>query len=283
MNKKQRHIGFTLIEMLVVVGIVALLSVLVIPNTAKMLDSYRFTAAHNLIKTALAQAQAHAAKTQKYAGIRFQFDSDGWQKGTQYLVLIENQNDFVDSFNIPHHTPDRYVAVPNAKPSALPTGICVISGQVDIIDSDPLNDDIENDYLDDDVSDDPLFCLNGASTFSIIFSPSGQLVVKAVEVQSRHQNDNIFGSEVAASTQPPTTLLSYDKHWDYILMADTTDNSLWCDKESSTTGLYIVEKSVLQDIPADSRYSSLLKRYISNDSVERILINIYTGTIIENE
>ena len=86
MNTKQRHIGFTLTEMLVVVGIVALLSVLVIPNTAKMIGSYRFTAAQNLIKTALAQAQAHAAKTQKYAGIRFQQTS----KGQQYLILVES-------------------------------------------------------------------------------------------------------------------------------------------------------------------------------------------------
>ena len=61
------------------------------------------SSAKNLIKSALAQAQAYAATHQKYAGIRFQvagdfqviggkvsFHYNAWKAGKQYLVLIES-------------------------------------------------------------------------------------------------------------------------------------------------------------------------------------------------
>ena len=120
MTTSPRHSAFTLIEILVVVGIVAILLALVAPNLGSMVQSQRMASAANLIKTALAQAQAHAAKNQKYTGVRFQYkynyfvDSGTWEMDRQYLVLIE------------HNNSNTYNAILNAKPIPLPTGIGVI-------------------------------------------------------------------------------------------------------------------------------------------------------------
>jgi len=263
MAGKRWTIGFTLVEMLVVVAIVGLLTALTVPNVPGMVRSHKMSAARNLIKSALGQAQAHAAKYQKYAGVRFQFDRDGWEKGQQYLVLIENNPHPVEGAN-------KFTAAPNAKPVALPAGIGLISSEVD---SFTLSE--RNAYLDDDNSDGYLRCLNGATTFSIVFSPTGQMVSTDVRVGARPDdltapNDPIFGNLTANS------MLYRDNYGGYMPLKTSAD---WCDFELSALGLYVYVTAAMREVGAGERYSAFIGRHGSKQ-VERILINTYMGTII---
>lgn len=264
MKRRRFEAGFTLIEMLVVVSIIAIMISLTVPAINSMVQSQRQTSAKNLIRSALAQAQAYAVKERKYAGLRFQFDADGWETGKQYIVLIEK---------VPGVYTNEYRAVENVKPTALPEGMGFISGAVDLW---PFNE--RNDYLDDDETSTygwP-FTLNGATTFSIIFSPSGQLVTKEVEIHERNINDTTFGTESDASLQPPIVLLSFDIYWD-INTEDYSIGSPWCQSEDSATSFYIFEKSKMADVPAEERYT----QYLS--SIRPEFISIYTGKLIEEE
>jgi len=268
MAGKRWTIGFTLVEMLVVVAIVGLLTALTVPNVPGMIRSHKMSAARNLIKSALGQAQAHAAKYQKYAGVRFQFDRDGWEKGQQYLVLIEKHPDPSNA--------NGFVAVPNAKPVALPAGTAVISLEVD---NPPIFLGANyNQYLDDSyvgllpglgVID--LSNIMGATTFSIIFSPTGQMVVKDVRIHERDANDSIFRSG---------GLLSYDEHYCPLIGNMTGNHAPWCGAESSALGLYVYVTAAMREVGAGERYSALISRHGSSEQVERILINTYMGTII---
>jgi len=270
MAGKRWTIGFTLVEMLVVVAIVGLLTALTVPNVPGMVRSHKMSAARNLIKSALGQAQAHAAKYQKYAGVRFQFDRDGWEKGQQYLVLIEHAPTYTSPTGTIYSDSQRFVAVANAKPVALSSGIAAISLEVDSFPPPP-SSPLRDAYLDDDNSDGYLYCLNGATTFSIIFSPTGQMVVKDVRIHERDANDSIFRSG---------GLLSYDEHFCPLIGKSTLDHAPWCWAESSALGLYVYVTAAMREVGAGERYSAFIGRHGSSEQVERILINTYMGTII---
>ncbi|MBN1844737.1 MAG: prepilin-type N-terminal cleavage/methylation domain-containing protein, partial [Sedimentisphaerales bacterium] len=113
--------AFTLVEMLVVILIVAIMISLIVPASNAFVYSYKASSAQNLVRSALAQAQAYAAKERRYAGIRFQYDAEGWEHGRQYLILIE-RTPAVDN--------EQYQAVPNVTPVSLPAGMGALSGVV---------------------------------------------------------------------------------------------------------------------------------------------------------
>jgi len=275
MNGKKQQYGFTLIEMLVVVAIVAAMAALVLPNTMGIIRSHRAAATKNLIKNALAQAKAHAAVTQKYAGVRFQFTKDKWQDNRQYLVLIENEPGLVPGAGgIPdHHSHDRFVAIRNAKAAALPVGIGVISqtaGQSVF--------GIPDNYSE--------FGVMGETTFSIIFSPTGQLVCKQVYLRPRDSVDDV----VDVNGDPIDTIVNLDNKVNEgvgLLYHDVYEIALpeWRREEFSTLGLYIFDADKLMSIDGLNMGidDKAVQRAEYIQSLEPILINIYTGTIIKEE
>ncbi len=266
MNKKKQQSGFTLIEMLVVVAIIAVLAALSLPNTMGIIRSHRSAATKNLIRNALAQAQAHAAVTQKYAGVRFQFTKDQWQNNRQYLVLIEN-----DSTGGNY---ERFVAIRNAKAAALPVGMGVISMAA------PRK--TGGTEIPDNLTE---FSVMGETTFSIIFSPTGQLVSKDVLLRPKDDFD--------------ATGLPFPSDDAIVNIQSEVDNGLgllYCDDdsiiitpcrwgESSALGLYIFDADKLMSIDGLSMTPSARaeERAIYIQSLETILINIYTGTIIKED
>ena len=175
-----------------VVAIIALVLAVGMPNVPGMLRSNKMSSAKNLIKTALAQAQSYAASHSKYAGIRFQKSANG----KTYLVLIEHDPVF-DYNTSPDGTrdiksvknPRRFVAIPGAKPKALPAGIGVLDGNS--LSRYAMLADYDAgllDYAKATVLPTGYNCIENYQTFSIVFSPTGQLVTKDVSVYPRYDS-----------------------------------------------------------------------------------------------
>ncbi len=267
MTNKPKKSGFSLIELMIVMGIIAVMGTIAMVSAPSMIRSQKMSSAQNLINAALAQAQAYAAKEQKYAGVRFQPGLND----TQYLIIVEKE-DFNSTI---------YTAIPNSKPAALPGGIGVISSEINGVALDTFPK--KNDYLDDDqtnnqdgdASNDLRFCLNGARVFTIIFSPSGNLVTKPVTVLSRDiTTDKIFNTD--ANVTAGNALFHYDTY-----PPDPAVPASWCIPESSTAGLYIYEINEMDDVDSGLRYSEYLADHVANQGIEQVTINIYTGGIID--
>ena len=233
----------------------AVLMALVLPNTMGIIRSHRATATKNLIKNALAQAQAHAAVTQKYAGVRFQFTKDQWQNNRQYLVLIENET-----------TGSDFVAIRNAKAAALPVGMGVISQTASLSGAIPDNLDIDS--------------VMEETTFSIIFSPTGQLVTKDVYLRPK---DDVDEDGILIDS-----IVNLDGNVDDgigLLYCDDWMGGNWRHTEPSALGLYIFDADKLMSIDGLNmgELQKDVERAIYIQSLEPILINIYTGTIIKED
>lgn len=259
MKRNFHNYAFTIVEMLLVISIVVMMLLVVTPAVPGMIRSHKMASAINQVRSALSLAQAYAAQHQKYAGIRFQQTNDG----RQYLVMIVKDG----------YRASRYVAIPNAKPSPLSSGIGLISAEVD----NPQSGGTRDNYLDNNAGVGDLECIEGARTFSIVFSPTGQLVVKYVEVQPE-RGHKIFGTQLATTrdtTDGFYRLLSHDY--------DQDTSAPWCAGELSTTGLYIYEQNEMDEVDPSLRYSEYIGQHGASDSVEQILINIYTGGIIDRD
>jgi hypothetical protein len=136
-----------------------------------------------MISAALASARAIAAKEQRYAGVRFQRDLSG----SQYMVFIV-QDPKIMAYG--------FRAIEGVKPIKLPDSIIVmdltivtnrneqnpVNPQQEIRIDDPLlllNDAQRNSLINDPNE------LSDTTTFSIIFSPSGKLVIHGIRVRNR--------------------------------------------------------------------------------------------------
>ncbi|MHC4704252.1 MAG: prepilin-type N-terminal cleavage/methylation domain-containing protein, partial [Planctomycetota bacterium] len=96
MRAKSRQSGFTLTEMMVVVGTIAVLAVVAVPAVRSFLHSFESQSGTKaMIQAALGSARAIAAKEQHYAGIRFQkaYDPEGPLKASQYMVFVVQDPD----------------------------------------------------------------------------------------------------------------------------------------------------------------------------------------------
>ena len=256
MKTGYKQSGRTLVEMTVVIAAVVLLGSFGLPAVRTFLDSFETgTGAKPVISAALASARAIAAKEQRYAGIRFQkaYHPDGPLKASQYMVFIVHDFDktgLVSGFR----------AVEGLEPIKLPDSVGVmdltlIGADVDI--------------------DEPLE-LNNATAFSIIFSPSGKLVIHDVRVRNRDGDyrplnlndsmDDIFNS--------PENITTFNTG----MFVQDDYPSLGLVQEPSRRGFIIYDRLEFKRASDRGRpFSDYLAKLVP----EMIYINPYTGIMIE--
>lgn len=246
MRTKSRQSGLTLIEMTVVVATIALLATLGLPAVRVLLDSFESqSGAKSMISAALSTARAIAAKEQHYAGVRFQQDL---LRESQYMIFIIHDPALVDSsgYNVPL---SGFRALEGSEPIRLPDQVDVTDRMVGALPDDSVVSG--SDAIDDDLE------IVDMTTFSVIFSPAGKLIVRNVQVLRRNDADMIFNDPLVKP-----------------MFEDDYDNTTFpFQQESSRNSFTIYDGIQFDKLNAQGRFNYL-------NSLELVYVNLYTGTMI---
>jgi hypothetical protein len=263
-------------EMVLVVATIALLVSLGLPAVRMLLHSFESdSGAKSMISAALSGARAIAAREQRYAGVRFQQDA----AGHQYMIFI------VHDFDKTGLNPG-FRAVEGLKPVKLPENTNVMDLRVrtnhgasaaaaaslldepltvrDLDDANPANlgPDGKNVYLRD------------ASTFSIVFSPAGKLVVRPVRVRNRdgiYQPDNTVAGKTSLDDVFNSPGNIRNSGVGMFIQDDYAELGLGA--EQSQNKLVICDRAQFDKMDAQQKFDYLAR-------LEPIYVNPYTGTMI---
>lgn len=167
----RKRSGLTLIEMTLVIATIALLVGFALPAVRALVHSFQSEGGtRTMIGAALSSARAMAVKNQRYVGVRFQkryTSGDPLERlldAPQYMIFVMHEE-------------------PN-KMGNLTAGFRVIEGLEPIKLPDTMGVmDLSQIASDADVVE--LFAVCDATTFSIVFSPSGKLIVHDVRARNR--------------------------------------------------------------------------------------------------
>lgn len=283
---KRKQFGLTLTEMIIVIAGVVLFAVLGVPAIRTLFDSLVTSGGtRNMISAGLATARAIAAKEQRYAGIRFQkaYHPDGPLEADQYMIFIVQDPKLGTYF---------FRAVDGVEPIKLPkeTGIMDFTIVVARKQGNPADPHVKeqlDDPLQSDVFKDNLLNSNApisdTTTFSIIFSPAGKLVVHGVRVRNRdgYQDtpsntgyvsmDDIFNKKLAVDQE--IAMFYQDDYFD----SYNDDGELGFGPEASRSRFIIYERAKLKE--ARNR-GAAWSDYLSILAGQEIFINAYTGRMI---
>ncbi len=240
MKVKARQSGLTLMEMTVVIAVMALLAVFGLPAIRALVNSFESEGgAKAMISASLASGRAIAAKEHHYAGIRFQKAYDpndpDLLNAPQYMVFIIHDFDRTNLAN-------GFRAVEGIKPIKLPDNV----GVMEVVNGDGEIDDVPSGEFTD------------KTTFSVVFSPSGKLVIHEVRAMKHSSKDDIFNTRTNVENGIG------------MFVQDKTD-----DIEPSRRSFIIYNKSEFNKVDENRRWSDYLKY------LELIYINPYTGTMIK--
>lgn len=186
-RKREVRAGFTLVELVIVFAIIAILVALAVPSLSGLTRVSSEGAIRTTMRSLFASARMRAAATQRYVGIRFQQARDG----RQYAVMLEQVQ---PGEHFPGGCPRYYqnctfltfTAAGGSEPIPLPRGVEVARGDLETWKprgaggTAPAQPDMG-------FVEDP----NGvpgvipATTFTVVFSPSGQIVRRQVHVTQR--------------------------------------------------------------------------------------------------
>ena len=267
MRTRSKQSGLTLPEIAVVIATIALLVGFGLPAIRALVTSFETqSGATTLISTALASARAIAAKEQRYAGVRFQQDS----AGNQYMIfIVYEEPSKMGNLTI------GFRAVKGFKPIKLPETVGVMDLKYNPALLSPAGDGI----IDDDIELNNANVLMDTMTFSIVFSPSGKLVIRDVRVRNRdgiNQPDNgnanrislddVFNSDVNISNYGVGMFIQ-DDYPASGLGAELSRNSF----------VIIYEKDKFEQARG---MGSAWSAYLAQRALDRMYINPYTGTMI---
>jgi hypothetical protein len=262
--------------MVVVIAIIAMLVGLGVPAGRAFLNSFETeSGTRSVISAALASARAVAAREQKYAGIRFQkaYDPAGPLKAPQYMIFIVHDPSLVGTYGY------GFRAVEGLKPIKLPDSVGVMDFTivVDRNEPNPVNPHIQqrlDDPLLSDNEKDNLINegheLTDTTAFSIIFSPSGKLVIHGIRVWNRNNQDDVFNLQVNVEVAK-TAIFILDNYFEDMIP------NLGLGPEPSRSSFVIYDRAKFKEAYEKGQAWS---GYLVRLAPDAIYINPYTGTII---
>ncbi len=274
--------GLTLIEMTLVIATIVLLAGFGLPAVRALVKSFESqSGARSMIGAALGSARAMAVRNQRYTGVRFQKmcrskdPSDplsGLMDAPQYMIFIVHEEP-KDMGGLAIG----FRAVEGLEPVKLPESIGVM--------------DISRIASDGDI--DEAHELNDALTFSIIFSPSGKLLVREVRVRNRDgyvlpsnesgsskvSLDQVFNSAVNITTYGRGMFLQDDYSVRNPSPGNVVDYGLG--EEMSRTGFVVYDRQRFADsFGRKVAWSGYLSK-LSGDEV--VYVSPHTGTLVLSE
>jgi len=284
-NEQQTKPGLTLTEMTVVIVTVVLLLSLGLPAIRALFASFEsHSGATAMISAALASARAIAAQNQRYAGIRFQKinQTNDLLEAPQYMIFIVQDPDMMAY---------GFRAAPGLKPIKLPdsiavTDLTIVTGRnpvnptnsIEVRLDDPALTDQQRDNLIDEERE-----LTDTTTFSIIFSPSGKLVIHGIRARNREgypdtsantfeSSDDVFNKK--AQVDAGIGIFYQD---DYFGAGGSSYPDLGLGPEQSRSSFVVYDKNEFMRAYRKRRAWS---DYLVKLAGKAIYINPYTGTII---
>jgi len=268
MKAKHRQSGLSLIEQTVIIAAAGMLIYLAMPSAKNLFNTMHTPAGTKaMISSALASARIIAAKEQRYAGIRFQhayYKDEPKQsplKMPQYLIFIIH--DVAKTGLV-----DGYRAVEGIEPIKLPENIGIMDLYIE-------QDSYEKIDNDNDLNTD--LKLNDATTFSIVFSPAGKLIVRDVQTRNRdgadydddYSEDDIFNIE--QNVEDGFAMFIQDDYPD-----------LGLEQEPSKRAFIIYDRNIFRSLDEDNRYTDYIEDFVEEKAGKSMIyINQYTGRIIE--
>lgn len=274
-GRAHRTTGLTLIEMTLVVATMALLTGFAVPAVRALLNSFQTqSGVKSMIEAALSSARAMAMSSQNYVGVRFQklctapAAADplrGLLNAPQYMIFIM------------HEEPKKiglangFRAIEGLEPVRLPATMGVMDLSAVSSDATILS----------------LVALNDATTFSIVFSPSGKVLVHPVRVRNKdgvYRPKNDAGSLQASADDVFNSIDNICLYRQGLFVQDdypgrtgTSPLALGLDEENSRTSLVIYEQSLLRAAyGSQTPWSGYLSRLVA----ETLYVSPYAGNLI---
>jgi len=227
------------------------LAVMTVPATKALMKSFETSAGvRTLIGAALCNGRAIAAKEQRYAGVRFQRDL----KGNQYMTFIIHDPTLKPLAN-------GFRAIEGKKPIKLPANIGVMDLHIRRNLGDPT--DPADQGIAADVDINAAEEVMDTTTFSIVFSPTGKLVVHDIRVHDRTSLDDVFNA------------VAYVDSGDAMFYQDDYPN-MGLGEEPSRKWFVIYDKKAFDAVSAGSRWSDYLMH------LDKVYVNPRTGEVIND-
>ncbi len=285
-SRTRKAAGLTLIEMTLVVATIALLAGLALPAIRAMIDSFQSEGGtKSIIQAALKSARVMAMTHQRYVGVRFQKactsnDPCDPLKGDfdapQYMIFIvqdepKNMGGLGNGFK----------AMEGHEPIKLPDTIAAIGDH----------------KLIDDVGFKYVGALNDATTFSIVFAPSGRLVVHEVRVRNRegvYRPDNAPGSTKTSYDDIFNSIENICRYKRGMFIQDdypagnppfasaTQRGELGLGREDSVTSFFLYDVVTLRTMlgKSDGPVYDVVKYLRALWMDKSVFVNSYTGDLI---
>lgn len=222
------------------------------------------SAARTMISSALANARSIALSRGKYAGVRFQQDTEG----NQYMIFIIHDPRLGASF---------FRAVEGKQPVKLPENFGVMDLRV--VDSRNYSypDNCTFEKVNSNNEIDEQYELDDVTTFSILFSPSGKLIVKGLYVRNR---DNRTSSDSFVSYDPIFNIAEVVEgnvsDREAMFYQDEDNDPLGIGVEKSRRSFVIYDKNEFKKVYENGNaWSEYLYK------LKPIYVNAYSGELIK--
>jgi hypothetical protein len=284
--RTHKNRGLTLMETTIVVGTIALMVGFGLPAVRSLTRSFQTEGAtRGMIEAALGSARTLAMSRQRYVGLRFQkrcISEDpanplkGIVDAPQYMIFImynpkPGGTGLANGFS----------TMVGMEPIKLPEAVGVMPSKEGQISSAFAFSKRDNQ-------------LNNATTFSVVFSPSGRLVSHAVRVRNRdgvYQPNNGNSSKVSHDDvfNSVDNICTYKEGMfiqdDYSPSNDTggspnTEVDLGLGEESSMTEFVLYDTAKFRALYSGSSDPRNLMNYLNELAAKPVYVNSYTGQLI---